>query len=474
MSAFTALVRKDLLQFLSNRRAMVMTILAPVLIAAFFGSLFGSQVKASRVPVALSDLDDSETTRRIRAQMLADDALDLRLMPEAAARAEVQAGRLRAAIVIPAGFSEAATRAVFGGGAKPELVITHDPSQGSVLPLVRGLVAQHVTQPLLQAAMGGSPATLQRMRDDTARATGIDETRRRELTALFDSIERVQAGGPGAAGAVAAGGSGGAGNARVAAAASSAASGATSNAASSAGTGPGAGAAGASGTRGGLGSPFTLREVEAAGAAGSRQEAAKGYNSYAHSFAGMGVQFILMQGVEAGVALLLMRRSALWLRLRASPINRAQLLGSRMASGAIIAAGVFALLYVVAMAVFGVRVLGSAWGLVAIIAAFALMTAAFGLMIAAIGRSPEATRGLAILATLLLVMVGGAWVPSFLFPAWLQRIAEWTPTHWAVQGLDAMTWRAQPIGEALMPVAVQLGFALLFAAIALWRLRWDE
>jgi hypothetical protein len=37
-------------------------------------------------------------------------------------------------------------------------------------------------------------------------------------------------------------------------------------------------------------------------------------------------------------------------------------------------------------------------------------------MIAALGRTPEATRGLAILATLLMVMLGGAWVPSFIFP----------------------------------------------------------
>ncbi|MFG5408289.1 ABC transporter permease [Piscinibacter sakaiensis] len=188
----------------------------------------------------------------------------------------------------------------------------------------------------------------------------------------------------------------------------------------------------------------------------------------------MGVQFILMQGVEFGVALLLMRRSALWLRLRAAPLTRGHLLGSRLLSGALISAGVFAVLFVVAIAGFGVRILGSLAGLVAIVAAFSLMTAAFGLMIAAIGRSPEATRGLAILATLLLVMVGGAWVPSFLFPPWLQTAAAWTPTHWAVNGLDAMTWRGQPWTEAVLPTLVQLGFAALFAAVALWRFRWDE
>jgi hypothetical protein len=33
-----------------------------------------------------------------------------------------------------------------------------------------------------------------------------------------------------------------------------------------------------------------------------------------------------------------------------------------------------------------------------------------------LGKTPEATRGLAIFATLIMVMFGGAWVPEFLFP----------------------------------------------------------
>lgn len=51
--------------------------------------------------------------------------------------------------------------------------------------------------------------------------------------------------------------------------------------------------------------------------------------------------------------------------------------------------------------------------------AFALPTASFGLLVAALGKTPEVTRGRAILATLLLVMLGGASVPSFIFPDWL-------------------------------------------------------
>jgi ABC-2 type transport system permease protein len=126
------------------------------------------------------------------------------------------------------------------------------------------------------------------------------------------------------------------------------------------------------------------------------------------------------------------------------------------------------------MTAFGVRIEGSVPGFVAVLAAFALLTASFGLLIAALGRTPEATRGLAILATLLLVMLGGAWVPSFIFPSWLQQFSLAAPTRWAIDGLDAMTWRGQPFDAAVMPIAVMLGFAALFSILAVWRFKWEE
>jgi ABC-2 type transport system permease protein len=218
----------------------------------------------------------------------------------------------------------------------------------------------------------------------------------------------------------------------------------------------------------GMSLPFTTRESEVAGP----RDAA--YNGYAHAFAGMGVQFILFMGIELGVGLLLMRRMGLWKRLRAAPVSRGLLLGSRIASGTVIALILFAGIYAAAVAVFGVRVRGSIGGFVAVALAFALLTSTFGLLIAAIGKTPEATRGLAILATLLLVMLGGAWVPTFVFPDWLQSLTAWVPTRWAIDGLEAMTWRGLDLDAAMMPVAAMLAVSAVFALIATRRFRWEE
>ena len=48
------------------------------------------------------------------------------------------------------------------------------------------------------------------------------------------------------------------------------------------------------------------------------------------------------------------------------------------------------------------------------------------------------------------------------------------PTRWAVDGLDAMTWRGLGVGAAVAPVVVLPGVAALFTAIAIWRFDWEE
>ncbi len=431
MNAFLALVRKDILQYLANRRALVMSLVAPIAIAAFFGSLFGGgENKPANIPVAITDLDGSTISQQVVAALQAESALRLRPLDAAQGAAEVRAGHLQAAIVLPASFGQQASRALFGAGPKPEVLLTVDPSQGMVLPMVRGLLAQHVMQAVGRASFSADAPALADARRSVEASGTLPADERGELLAMFDSIAKVQ---------------------RRGAAASAPAS------------------ANAGANAGGLSVPFTTREVQAAA-----EGPAVGYNGYAHSFAGMGVQFILLLGVDIGIGLLAMRRMGLWQRLRAAPLSRAQLLGSRMASCALIACGVFAVLMVVAVAGFGVRVHGSVAGLALVIAAFSLVTGSFGLMIAAIGRTPEATRGLAILATLLMVMLGGAWVPSFIFPPWVQAIAAWVPTRWAVDGLDAMTWRGLPLSAAWLPTGMLLLFAAGFGAVALARFRWEE
>jgi ABC-2 type transport system permease protein len=57
---------------------------------------------------------------------------------------------------------------------------------------------------------------------------------------------------------------------------------------------------------------------------------------------------------------------------------------------------------------------------------------------------------------------------------WMQNLTVVVPVRWAVDGLDATTWRGLGFASAAIPALALLGFAVLFTAIAFVRFRWEE
>ncbi len=424
MTAILAMIRKDLILYLNDKRALMLNLLMPIVLAAFFGSLFGGAGGGnnSKIDIGLVQQDGSVIGRKIGDALKADASLTVHEMNEQEAQDKVRAGKLMVAVVIPAGFGDAAGQSLFQPGSKPALPLYYDPSQSTVLAMVKGLLTQHVMQGVTGEVMGGATggkfteASLKQLESVP------DSEDKAALVGLLGGLKKYQ-----------------------------------DHEASKAGAERSVATGGAN-----LSVPFTTRDE--ALSSGPK------YNAYAHAFAGMGVQFILFMGIDVGIGILLARRMGIWNRLLAAPVGLSQVLVSRALSGALIAAGLMVAIFVCAMLIFKVQVTNVA-GFALVVVAFALMTAAFGLLIAAFGRTPEAARGLATFATLILVMLGGAWVPTFVFPSWMQQLTLVVPTRWAVDGLDAMTWRGLGMDVALQTAGVQLAFAAVFGALAIWRFR---
>ncbi len=430
-TAFRALVRKDLRLFFTDRRAVMMSMVAPILIGSFFGYVFGGRSGRSepgKIPVAVIDADSSPISRGIVERLTANPAFEVKPSTEAKARERVSKGKTTVAFLIPPGFGEQAGRALFAGTAKPEITILYDPSHRVELSMAQGILTGEVMQSVSREMFGGE--TGQRFVNDSlsriGQLSGMEPARRKALTDVLLSVRTLNQNAGGATTGV---------------------------------TG---------GITGGLSVPYRVREDAVAAAGGDVP-----YNGYAHSFAGMSVQFILFVGIDVGIGMLTLRQRGLWKRLRAAPLSRTMLLGSRACSATLTSMLVLTVIFSFARFAFGVRIEGSMLGFIGICVAFSFMTAAFGLLIAAVGKTPEAARGLSILVTLLLVMLGGAWVPAFIFPQWLQTITLFVPTRWAVDGLDAMTWRGLGLSAALGPIAVLLLSSVVFGALAVSRFRWE-
>jgi ABC-2 type transport system permease protein len=378
---FFALLRKDLTLFLLDRRAVLMSVVAPIFIASFFGYIFGGGAgndDNSRIPLLVTDMDGTTFSRQIVSRLQSDPALDVKPATADAARDAVRKGKATVGLTIPKDFSTNAARAFLLGGAKPEIGMLFDPSHAFEMRMIHGIMAGAV----IEAAGRLIP------RDPES-------------------------------------------------------------------------------SQGGLTLPFEVTSEAVTSGRGVQ------YNGYAHSFGGMGIQFLLMVGVEVGVSLLLLRQRGVWKRMRAAPLSRGMLLGSRVTSSAVTSMATLMILFAFARVVFGVRIQGSMPGFLGICMAFSLMTATFGLLIASVGKTAEATRGLAILVTLLMVMLGGAWVPTFIFPQWLRAITVVIPTRWAMDGLDAVTWRGLGFSAVALPIALLLGCAVVFGGLAVMRFRWE-
>jgi ABC-2 type transport system permease protein len=425
LTAFVALVRKDLQLFFSDRRAVILTFAVPIAIASFFGSIFsggsGADGEPAKIPIAIVDRDGSAISKAIVSGIQSDRSLAISAPQAGEARGVVQRGDVAIAVIVPPGFGDAAGRAFLSQGPRPQVELLFDPSRGAELAMVRGVLTGHVMEAVSQEVFGGAQGRA--IVDDTLRQlenSAISPETREPLRNLLQSVQRLnqQSGSTGGGAAITV--------------------------------------------------PYSVKEDAVTGGSNAQ------YNGYAHSFAGMGIQFLLFAAIELAMGILLERELGIWKRFRSAPLSRFTLLAARGASGTVITLLTLVVSFAFAMVVFGVRIDGSVLGFAAIAIACSIMAATFGLLVAALGKTAAATRRVATFAVLIMVMLGGAWVPSFIFPAWLQQITVVIPARWAVDGLDAMTWRGLGFEAAVMPTLVLLGFAVVFAALTVARFRWEE
>ncbi|MBZ5555881.1 MAG: ABC transporter permease [Acidobacteriia bacterium] len=420
-----AMIRKDLQLFFSDRRSVIVSFVVPIAIGAFFGSIFsgpGDNAEPARIAIAVIDQDGSAISKAIVTGLQSDRNLKVATPAEAEARDAVKRGRTAVGVIIPKNFGDAAGKAFFGGGAKPDVNLVYDPSRNTELAMVRGIMTQHIMDAVSREMFGGAMGKQYVEKSlPEIESSKMPAEQKAVLLQLLRSVQGVY-------------------------------------------NQP----AGAGGRPQGVTMPYAVHEE--AMTAGSNVA----YNGYAHSFAGMGIQFLLFAMANLGVEMLLERQRGLWRRLRSAPVSRFTLLTGKAASGSIISFLILTVCFAFAMIVFKVRIQGSVVGFLGVAIACSIMASSFGLLVAALGNSPATARGITTLAVLMMVMLGGAWVPTFVFPAWLQQFTLIVPVRWAVDGLDATTWRGVGLAGALAPIGVLLAFAAAFGALAASRFKWEE
>jgi ABC-2 type transport system permease protein len=327
-TAIRSLIRNDMRLYFTDRRAVIVGVLVPILIAAFFGYIFsgsGQSKDQGKIPIAIVDEDQSNVSRAITADLATDPLLQVSALDRDAAREQVKSGKQNAAAVFPQGFGEQTTKSLFSGANKPQVELLVDPSQSTGARLIEGLLAQYSMQEISREAFSGAYGrkAIDRHQIDSGAEPGSTTS-----TRASSSEQRNFS----------------------------------------------------------LSIPYTVASTLVT----ARDNPP--YNSYAHSFAGMAVQFILFAGIDAGVVLLLTRQRGIWLRLRSAPLSSGEFMLARALATTLVGLFQIAVIYLAASLVFKVRIEGSWPGFIAVGISFCLLNATFGLTLATLGHDNPRSR----------------------------------------------------------------------------------
>jgi ABC-2 type transport system permease protein len=76
------------------------------------------------------------------------------------------------------------------------------------------------------------------------------------------------------------------------------------------------------------------------------------------------------------------------------------------------------------------------------------------MLVASLGKTEQSASGAGWAILMPLSMVGGAMVPTFIMPSWIQSISFISPIRWTMLAIEGGVWRNFSIAEMAMPCAI--------------------
>jgi ABC-2 type transport system permease protein len=168
------------------------------------------------------------------------------------------------------------------------------------------------------------------------------------------------------------------------------------------------------------------------------------------------------------LALVRERMQGTFLRLRAAPMSRAQILAGKGLACFIAALAVVCALLILGTVACGIRFAHPALLALAIPCSAACFV---GIMVfvSVLGKTDRVVSGGGWGLLMIFSMLGGGMVPLFIMPDWMRTMGSVSPAKWAILALEGAIWRDFSLAEMLLPCGLLLVFGTLFAVLGLLR-----
>jgi ABC-2 type transport system permease protein len=395
---------KDFKLFLTDRAAIVLTFIVPIIMILVFGFAFGGMSGGSSLPkvrLPIVDLDKTPESSKLLAGLAKTGAVrplaeDSHGSPftAASARRAVRDGDRYAALVIPKGFGQAIKE-----GEQPRLRVYYDPSQEVASSMVTGALQQAAAQALGQ---------------DIARAR---TTRGIEQMGL-PPLEKQMA---------------------------------LQIAMSSLGSAQGR-------------QMTAFIGVEALAETAKKKEE---WPARAHAVAGPTVMFLLFSVAYGGRSILEERESGTLRRLLISPMPKRNILFGKGLYLLVRGTFQVCLMFAIGWLIFGLRVQDHAGPLLLVIFLTAAACSSFGLLLASACSSARQVDGLATLIVLAMSALGGSMFPRIIMPDWMKTAGLFTVNSWSMDAFWGIFWRDFGFAQIGKDAAVLAGITIVMTAISI-------
>jgi ABC-2 type transport system permease protein len=190
----------------------------------------------------------------------------------------------------------------------------------------------------------------------------------------------------------------------------------------------------------------------------------------AHVSPGMMLQFAIAGLMTAAQIIVTERRSRTLKRLLTTSVRRVHILLGHYLAIFVPIMLQFTLLIIFGQFVLRVEYLRVPEAIFLMATCAALCIAALGLLIGVVARSEEQAISFSLIPMFVLSGLGGAWMPLEFTGETFQTVGHLSPVAWAMDGFKNITIRGLGLDSVLVPCAVLAGYAVVFFALAAWRL----
>lgn len=167
------------------------------------------------------------------------------------------------------------------------------------------------------------------------------------------------------------------------------------------------------------------------------------------------------------------KKTGVFRRLRASPIQKSQLIFANMIYYLFVGILSVVLMFAVAMLVFGFEMQGDWFQLAFFIILGIITMFGFGLAIGGWAKNENQSAALTNLVAFPMMFLSGVFFPRFLMPEWLQGITSYIPLTPIIDGIRMIATEAKTLLDLGPEIALTVGWAVVVYAIAIRIFRWE-